>query len=85
MHLVESGLTCRYILMKGCIMIIPPCLHYARWSLLQGWFTDTELYYGYHVDGVIQVVPGLRYDMRYAYILAFGSFFLLSVIILAVT
>jgi hypothetical protein len=50
---------------------------------LKGWFDSTELYYGYHFDGVINIFSTLMYNMQFAYILSCGAYYLLTVIILA--
>jgi hypothetical protein len=52
---------------------------------LQEWFTDTEMYYGYYFDGVIEAISGLKYDMKYAYLCTSGAYYFLTVIILAAT
>ncbi len=48
---------------------------------MQGWFNGTELYYGYYVDGTIEVIGGMSYDMRYAYICVSGVYYFLTLVI----
>ncbi|ELU03455.1 hypothetical protein CAPTEDRAFT_24904, partial [Capitella teleta] len=60
-------------------------ISFSGWEFFTGggWFSDTEMYYGYYYDAVITVLSGSAYDMRYAYLCTCGGYYLLTVIILA--
>ncbi|EDV28279.1 uncharacterized protein TRIADDRAFT_53748 [Trichoplax adhaerens] len=47
-----------------------------------GWFTNTELYYGYYTNNSIPSAIGPDYDMPIAYLFTFGGCFILGIIIL---
>lgn len=47
-----------------------------------GWFTPTELYYGYYTNQTIQVSGGKKYNMQVAYLFTCGGYYLLTLLIL---
>ncbi len=49
---------------------------------LQGWFNGTELYYGYYLNGTLEAVSGLKYDMKFAYFFVCAAYYILTLIIL---
>ncbi|CAH1795477.1 unnamed protein product [Owenia fusiformis] len=55
-------------------------------ELMTGWgfFENTEMFYGYYVNDTIsgRATPDLKYDMKYAYLLTMGAYYLLIMIIL---
>ncbi|XP_033733790.1 transmembrane channel-like protein 5 [Pecten maximus] len=50
-----------------------------------GYFTDTVLYYGYYTDDKVQVIGETKYNMKYAYLLTGGGYYILCLIILALS
>ncbi|OWF50434.1 transmembrane channel-like protein 5 [Mizuhopecten yessoensis] len=50
-----------------------------------GYFTNTILYYGYYTNGIVQVVGDTEYNMKYAYLLTGGGYYILCLIILALS
>ncbi|XP_060075217.1 transmembrane channel-like protein 5 [Ylistrum balloti] len=50
-----------------------------------GYFTNTVLYYGYYTNDIVQVVGETKYDMKYAYLLTGGGYYILCLIILALS
>ena len=48
----------------------------------QGWFSRTELYYGYYTYQVIQINSSKGYRMQLAYIFTCGGYYLLTLVIL---
>ncbi|XP_069123591.1 transmembrane channel-like protein 7 isoform X2 [Argopecten irradians] len=49
------------------------------------YFTDTVLYYGYYTNDKVQVIGLTKYDMKYAYLLTGGGYYILCLIILALS
>lgn len=47
----------------------------------QGWFLETELYYGYYTNQVINIT-GVPYDMKYAFICSTIGYYVLVLVIL---
>ncbi|ESO89005.1 hypothetical protein LOTGIDRAFT_228947 [Lottia gigantea] len=49
----------------------------------QGWFENTELYYGFYTNRTINLIGNHNYEMKYAYLFTCGGYYLLCLIILA--
>ncbi|KAL8607362.1 hypothetical protein ACOMHN_039512 [Nucella lapillus] len=47
-----------------------------------GWFTRTELYYGYYTNQTIEISGGKQYKMQVAYLFTCGGYYLLTLLIL---
>ncbi|KAJ8319015.1 hypothetical protein KUTeg_004106 [Tegillarca granosa] len=56
-----------------------------KYSCGIGWFDDTELYYGYYTDMSLKYVGNAIYEMKYAYLLTCGGYYILCLIILALS
>lgn len=50
-----------------------------------GWFSDTEMYYGYYTSETFHINQGAYYNMKYAYLFTCGGYYILCMIILAVS
>jgi hypothetical protein len=51
---------------------------------LQGFFTDTTLYYGYYTNESVSVVPGLTYSIPLAYFFTVLACYLFMFVVLSV-
>ncbi|RUS81072.1 hypothetical protein EGW08_011158 [Elysia chlorotica] len=47
-----------------------------------GFFTNTEMYYGFYTDKAVEAVTNLEYKMKYAYLLTCGGYYLFCLILL---
>ncbi|XP_076455545.1 transmembrane channel-like protein 5 [Babylonia areolata] len=47
-----------------------------------GWFSPTELYYGYYTNKTISISDGKMYKMQVAYLLTCGGYYLLTLLIM---
>ncbi|GFR72108.1 transmembrane channel-like protein [Elysia marginata] len=47
-----------------------------------GFFTHTEMYYGFYTDEAVEIVTDLKYKMKYAYLLTCGGYYLFCLILL---
>ncbi|XP_053393391.1 transmembrane channel-like protein 7 isoform X2 [Mercenaria mercenaria] len=50
-----------------------------------GWFEETELYYGYYTYETFSITKDSYYNMKYAYLFTCGGYYLLCLIILALS
>lgn len=48
----------------------------------QGWFTNTEMYYGFYTNETISIQSNRQYDMKLAYLFTCGGYYFLTLIIL---
>ncbi|XP_025110846.1 LOW QUALITY PROTEIN: transmembrane channel-like protein 5 [Pomacea canaliculata] len=47
-----------------------------------GWFTNTEMYYGFYTNETISIQSNRQYDMKLAYLFTCGGYYFLTLIIL---
>ena len=94
----KSGIVC-FIISAQNHEIIPvsrtlvPCKYdtvnklMKKWmihNIFQGWFSDTEMYYGYYTSETFSINTGAWYNMKYAYLFVCGGYYILCMIILAI-
>ena len=51
-------------------------------AYFQGWFSATELYYGYYTNQTIHINSTKKYKMQVAYLFTCGGYYLLTLVIL---